>query len=350
MAEKQHAYRTFFDDLAKDRIYGPVLIYGKERYLSDWAVRELKKKYVNEAAGTFDMSLIDMEDLDGRDPVREIITGCDTISMFSPVRLVIVRSCDRLLAGSDRNADSASVDELIRYIKEMPQDVILVFRADSANMKLKLSKAIRDHGRVYDMETLERRELRSFAAKRIRDRGGVIGQRELEYFIDSTGYFNRDSSYDLYALASDAEKLAALADGGEVTSGMIDDCVAGDADRYIFTLLDHISAGRKDKALEYFRNIIRDEEFFRVLASAITQFELMLSVKQMDDRGISVGLMQKKLGIKSDFRVRKALQSAGRYRVRDLKILLSGLYQIDRSVKTGAMPAELAMELFIAGM
>ncbi|MBQ1484041.1 MAG: DNA polymerase III subunit delta [Firmicutes bacterium] len=350
MYREEHAYRRFFNDLAAGRIAGPVLIYGKERYLSDWAVRELRKKYSDEAFGSLGYSVIDAEDLESRDLVSEIISSCETISLFSAVRLVIVRSCDKLLAGTDRNAGSDRVDALIRYIKDMPPGVILVFRADQASMKNRLPKAIRDCGAEYEMEPLERRELRSFAVKRLKENGGRIGQEALEAFIDATGYFNKDSSYDLYALAGDAGKLAALADGSEITAEMVEAVVSGDADKYIFHMLDHITAGRKDKALEYFRNIVKEEDFFRILASAISQFETMLSVKQLDARGAGVGIMQKKLGIKSDFRVKKALQQASGYSVRDLKILLSKLYQIDRMIKTGAMPAELAMELFIAGL
>ena len=349
MEPREHAYRRFFNDLGAGKISGPVLICGKEQYLADWAVTELRKRYVDASFGSLDSSTLDLEDMEGRDPAGEIITACETISLFSPVRLVVVRGCDRFLAGSDRSS-GAGTDELIRFMKSMPPEVILVFRAGQPSMKNRLPKAIKDLGTVYDMVPLERPELRSFALKRIRENGGTIGRAALEEFIDSTGYFNKESTYDLFALASDAEKLAALSDGSEITGAMIEEVVSGDADRYIFTLLDHISEGRKDKALEYFRNIMRDEDLFRVLSSAISQFELMLSVKQLDRLGMSVGLMQKKLDIKSDFRVKKALRSAGRYSIGALKRMLADLYEIDRTVKSGAMPGELAMELFIAGM
>ena len=134
MYKQEHAYRRFFDDLAAGRIAGPVLIYGKERYLSDWAVRELRKRYADEAMGALGYSVIDAEDFEGQDLVSEILASCETISLFSAVRLVIVRGCDRLLAGTDRNAGSARVDALIRYIKDMPQEVVLVFRADKATL------------------------------------------------------------------------------------------------------------------------------------------------------------------------------------------------------------------------
>ena len=349
MEGKEHAYRKFFNDLKAGSISGPVLICGKEQYLADWAVSELRKRYVDASFGSLDSSVLDLEDMESKDPAGEIITACETISLFSPVRLVVVRGCDRFLAGSDR-AFGAGTEELIRFMKNMPPEVILVFRALQPSMKNRLPKAIRDLGRVYDMVPLEKPELRSFALKRIRENGGSISRSVLEEFIGATGYFNKESTYDLYALASDAEKLAALSEGEEITPEMIEDVVTGDADKYIFTLLDHISEGRKDKALEYFRNIMRDEDLFRVLASAISQFELMLSVRQLDELGMNVGLMQKKLDIKNDFRIKRALRAAGRYRIGTLKKMLSELYEIDRKVKTGAMPGELAMELFIAGM
>jgi DNA polymerase-3 subunit delta len=88
---------------------------------------------------------------------------------------------------------------------------------------------------------------------------------------------------------------------------------------------------------------------FSIIGAIVSQFEMMLSVKQMREEGLDLGAIHKKLG-GSEFRIKKMLPYASRYSVDKLKQILSSIYEVDRNIKTGLLDPQLALEMFIAGI
>ena len=79
------------------------------------------------------------------------------------------------------------------------------------------------------------------------------------------------------------------------------------------------------------------------------QLELILSVKEMRDAGMSLPEMQKKLGV-HQFRIKKAMAVTGQYSMKDLRAALCAAYEVDENIKTGLLDGQLALEYFIAGI
>ena len=88
---------------------------------------------------------------------------------------------------------------------------------------------------------------------------------------------------------------------------------------------------------------------FSIIGAIVSQFEMMLSVKQMREEGLDLSAIHKKLG-GSEFRIKKMLPYANRYSVDKLKQILSSIYEVDRNIKTGLLDPQLALEMFIAGI
>lgn len=86
------------------------------------------------------------------------------------------------------------------------------------------------------------------------------------------------------------------------------------------------------------------------IASLITgQLEIMLAGSELRGEGRSVPQIAKELKV-NEFRVKKAMQAAGRYTEKDLRAILREALSIDNEIKTGYMSADLALEMFIAGI
>ena len=59
-SKKQHAFRSFSQDLRADDFPPVLFMYGPEEYLIDWAAGSLAKRYVNPGAAAIDyMKLFD---------------------------------------------------------------------------------------------------------------------------------------------------------------------------------------------------------------------------------------------------------------------------------------------------
>ena len=136
----------------------------------------------------------------------------------------------------------------------------------------------------------------------------------------------------------------------KITEKDINETVSGDEETFVFEMLDGISGSQKEKAFRILYNILHtDSEPYSVIGAIVSQFELMLSVRQLLDNGMDIKEIYKKLG-GSEFRIKKMIPYANRFSEEKLKSILSSIYEVDRKIKNGLLGPQTALELFIAGI
>ncbi len=346
----KHAFRRITEDLKAGDIPGVLLLCGFEQYLVRWAANLLVSRCTEEASRSLDYLELQADEMIRDTIVTSIIEGCETFPLLSERKVVVVRGLKALTNEDPKVLLLEDRERLIDYLGHVPEHALLIFTAGEIETGKSIAKAIGKNGRIYEFDRLPQPDLLSFARKRIRGAGLSISDRTLRDLVDETGYFNRESSYDLYAFDNDLGKLAAYCEG-EIRPSDISEVVLGDENTFVFDLLDGISGGRRDKAYALLYNILTDEnDSMGLIALIVSQFELMLSVKQMREDGISIPDMATRLGIKSDYRIRKMMPHAQKFSVEKLKEILSSAYQLERQIKTGLLRPRLALELFIAGI
>ena len=122
--------------------------------------------------------------------------------------------------------------------------------------------------------------------------------------------------------------------------------VIGDSDKFVFNLVDALTAGDRGKALELTENIIREgDSVMGTLALLTKQFEIMYDSLELSDKGMSMAAMAKETGV-HEFRFKKAYNAARGYGRKTIKSLLISLYDIDKDIKNGNMEGDVALELF----
>ncbi len=84
-------------------------------------------------------------------------------------------------------------------------------------------------------------------------------------------------------------------------------------------MLDGISSNQKDKAFQILYNMLHSgSDPFSIIGAIVSQFELMLSVRQLREDGLDLSAMHKKLG-SSEYRIKKLIPYASKYSVEKLK-------------------------------
>lgn len=320
---------------------------GRERYLINWAVSGIASKYVGGPASEFDFIKIDQDEQSDVPLADRIIEACETYSLFSPMRIVWARDIKALSQDDRHELPEADERRLADYVSRLPDTTLLIFSCDQVDNKRVLVKSIKKAGKAYDFGRLDRRELISFVAKRLRAGGKHIAESDMRFLIDETGYFNKESGYDLYALVNDIDKMCALAEGGVISHDIVEQAIIGDEDSFIFDLLDSISARRPERAFELIHNIVGDsEEIDRIVAVIVSQFEIMLSARQLRDEGMNFAAVRSSLVV-NEYRLKKLLPYTERFSSAELGRALSRAYELTRSVRTGLMGPRLALELFV---
>lgn len=344
--KEKHGFQVFSEDLKTGNIDKVLLMYGIEQYLVKWAVETLVKKYVNPAASAMDYIRLSGEQA----KVSGVIEACETFSMFSERRIVWVRDFKPLESDSARGFAKDEIKELAAYAEKSNDRTILIFSSEEIKQSAVLPSALKKNGKVYHFDRIDKAELKSFAAKRFRAAGAEITPAALNLLIEETGYFNKESDYSLFHFENDIKKIIAHAEGGRVCEEDVRSMVAGDMETFVFDMLDAITGNRKDRAFQILYNILYSgKDAFSIIGAIVSQFELLLSVKQLKDDGMALSAMHRKLG-GSEYRIKKMIPYANRYSQSKLKETLSSIYQVDRQIKTGLLDSRTALELFIAGI
>lgn len=331
----EHAFKTIGRDIKEAKIRSLAVLFGKEFYLIDWAHELLVNTYVNPVVKTMDYSLIDASQA----TIDDVINACETLPMMSEKKVVSVKF----------TADKSKIKEsaLISYMKDIPSSTLLILCVYSEKISKNLSDAGKS-GMVYDFTTLDEKTLSAFIAKEMKMAGKAAKPYVVKEFIHTSGYYQKDSDYTIYNLKNDILKLSAHCRGNEITTEDVEAVTSGNMEKNIFEMVECVCRNRKDEAYRLLHNLlVAGEKPLNIAGMLISQFEILLSIKELRDRAYNASQIQKALKI-HEYRLKKAMPLIGRYSVKELKGILLRAYSIDNEIKTGELSGELALEMFIA--
>lgn len=340
-----------------------VLLYGKEAYLIDFYKKRIAAHFVQEAARVFDSISLDGREEEGN-ILQSLQEACETLPLLSERRVVLVEGWGAFGGGQDtynkkREAaiklpDKRATEDLLKLLEHLPETCLLLFTAQDIDGRNRVVKKIKECGAIYEMSRLERGDLSRFVAKELRLSGIQPSSYPVGRFIELTGYYNRDSVYDLFSIKNDVAKLAALAadTGGKIGEEELELACAGDADRYFFHIMNAIENGKNGQALQLLGNAVGAGErgtAFALIKSFVRQFEQMVAVSRLKEQGYGKSAIAKELGVQ-EFAVQNSLRYIRNRSSREIARSLSRLYACDSEIKSGLLPERLALELFVSNL
>ncbi len=335
--EKEHDYKKLEKDIAggiidEQRI---LILRGHEDYLVKSYEKRIRDLFINPAAAELDYVRLDGESIS----VDDIISHSDTLPMLSPKRIVSVSSF------------SSEEDEgrLSEYLNDIPESTLLIFLGDSIDMRKALGRKMSKAGKSYNFDRLDRKDLSSFIKKRFKSEGKQANDNVIREIINSTGYFDRDSDYNLNCIAGDIVKISSFSRETAITPADVSSVLSTSLETDAFALLDSLSRGSKGDAMLLINNIMdTGESSFKLLGLIISQFELMLGIKEYSIRNMNKDEIMNEMGIKSDFRYKKAAGFAADYSSDKLYDILTKLYEVEKNIKSGIYNEKLAMTMFVS--
>lgn len=343
-AAAEHAYKRIDKDIRSNSVKNLLLLYGREDFLIRWAVDTLVRKYVNEVSRDMDFSRLD----GASSTFEQIRNDCETLPFLSEKRVVLVTDFKLIEGEKIKGFDEEAEGLLADYVKNIPENSLLIFTSGSADKRKKIFRAVSEAGGVYEFGQLDERSLRSYIEKRFREAGKTARPSVVAELIAASGYYDRDTDYTLYNLENDIKKAIAYSESSEIGMDAVGNTVSGNMDTDVFAMIDSLGRGRKDEAYRILHNLLTSgEPVYRLLALLCNHFEIILSVKEMKEEGKSFTEMKDCLGI-HEFRIKKAASFAEKHTLSRLRRILQKAYEIDKNIKTGLLEESLALELFIS--
>ena len=342
-------FKEFTKDVREGDLGAVVLMYGIEEYLIRWAVETVRSRFVSDAASSMDFVILDGSSVDPQD----IVSACNTFSMFSERRVVWVRDFRPLKnPKSTAGYGEPGIGILLDYIENPNEGTVVLFTNEDLDGRSRLVKGLKKYGTYYEFGRLSEPELISFAGKRFREAGIAVSPHVMRTLIRATGYDHRESDYRLSRFEQDLQKLIAHSDGVRITEQDVEECVEGDRETFVFALLDGISSGRREQALEILHNKLSEDPYgaIPVTAAIISQVEMMYCVKELLESGTGLqnATSVSKYMKANSYRIEQIIRAVRKTSLPALKDMLIGVYDSHAAMITGTMEPKLALELFIA--
>lgn len=338
------SYESLLNDIKNNNLKKVYLCYGNEEYLMDWIVKELKKKFIDEAFETLNYVHCDGKEVS----VDYIINACETLPFMSDKKIVIVE--DSPLLSSGKGGSATEEDELKDYLDNLSDTTCLTFiiKENKVDKRKKLVKSIKKQGSIVELNKITSKELNGWVEKTFRKNKKKILKNDIFYFIQSIGYLESNNEKNLYDLENEITKLCSyVGDRDQVTKEDIEKCISKTLQNNIFKLLDGVGKKKPNIALSNLNEMILDNEpIQKITFMIIRQFRLLFMAKLFCEKGYGPRDITKKLGI-HPYAAQQVIEQGKNFSSEELENIIKKCLTIDYNVKNGKIDNKLAIESLI---
>lgn len=323
------------------------ILVGEDDFSIRQALGEIKKN-IGDATALMTNTTI----LDGRQVARDQLSNaCETVPFLAEKRLVIVEGLLERFEPSGRMAKKKAprqADQTEEYklfadaIKRLPPFTELVITGGQVNQRNPMLLELSASTKVMNFPLLKGSQLSQWVERRVAGAGGGITPQAIALLVRFVGN-------DLWTMAGEIDKLAQYAGGRRIEEADVKAVVSYAQEANVFAMVDAILEFRVGAAQGLLQQLFNQGNApAQLLTMLARQVRIIFQVKEMRGRGKTRGEIQSKLGLNSDFLLRKAWEQADKYSLARLQEVFHKLLEADLAIKTGKMEGEIALDILVA--
>jgi DNA polymerase-3 subunit delta len=323
------------------------VLIGEDDYSLRQALEEIKKGIGDPTALMTNTTVLDGKTV----TLEQLRNACETVPFLAEKRLVIVEGLlERFEPGSrmGRKKSSRQAEQPEEYkkiadsLKKLPPSTELVLIGGVIKAGNPLLRELSTVIKVKSFSMLRPPQLSQWIEQRIKEAGGSISTQAVTTLVRFVGD-------DLWTMANEVDKLVLYAAGRRIEEADIKSVVSYAREESVFTMVDAVLEFRGGVAQQTLQQLFQQGAApVQLLAMLSRQVRIIFLVKEMRSRGKSRNEIQSKLGLPSDFLVRKAWEQSEKYSSARLRDLYHRLLKTDVSIKTGKLEGEIALNILIA--
>ena len=319
--------QQLIQDLKNQTYKQMYLLYGEEDYLRKQYRDKLKDALVS-PDDTMNYHYYEGKDIN----VGEIIDLAETLPFFADRRVIILENSGLCKSGGDALAE---------YLKQPAESVVIILVETQTDKRSRLFKVIKEQGRASEFIVQNEQTLKRWIASLAKQDNKKISEATAEYFLEKTGT-------DMANIRTEWEKLVCYALDKEIIEvADIEAVCTQRVSNRIFDMVAAIAEKRQKEALDMYHDLLTlKEPPMGILALIARQFNLMLQVKELQQKGMGGRQIADKVGL-APFIVQKYERQASRFKMRELTEALSACVEADEAVKSGRINDVLSVELLI---
>lgn len=303
------------------------LLFGEEDYLKNQYKNRLRKAILPED-DTMNFSSFEGKGTD----VRALIDQAETLPFFADHRMILVEQ-----SGFFKNASP----ELAEYISQIPAETVLVFVEKDVDKRGKLYKAVQKRGRAVELGRQDEKTLQSWVLGMLKKEKRAITRDALALFLEKAGN-------DMENIANELEKLLTYTYGKEaVEYGDVEEICTVTTESRVFDMIRAVAEKKQKQALDLYYDLLSlKEPPMRILFLIARQFNQMMQIKDLRERGYGASEIASKAGI-APFIVKKSLAQSAQFEMDELCRAVKDCVEAEEAVKTGRLGDSLAVEMVI---
>ncbi len=303
------------------------ILYGEEAYLRSQYKDKLKNALLD---GGDPMNLHYFEGKDVKP--GEVIDLAETMPFLAQRRVILLENSGLFAKGGE---------ELAAYLGEPSDTAFFVFIEPSVDKRSKLYKAATARGRAIEFKMQDEAVLKRWVLGFLKKENKNITERDLNLFLDKTGS-------DMENIRGELEKLLCYClERDVVTAQDIEAVCTRQVTSQIFDMINAVAERRQKAAMELYYDLLTlKEPPMRILFLITRQFNMLLQVKELKNKGYDANTIGEKVGL-AGFIARKYVAQAAKFKEADLHRALSDCVETEEAVKTGRMNDVMSVELLI---
>jgi DNA polymerase-3 subunit delta len=323
------------------------ILHGEDDFSLNRALGEIKKGLGDPSMLATNTTLLDGQNLTP-DQLRTVV---ETVPFLAEKRLVIVQGLlgrfefqnKTRRKASPANGRESDVRSFAAAMINIPESTVLILTDGKIKSANPLFKSL-SGAKAMAFPLLKGDTLRQWVKKEIVAQGATISPPAVELLAKLVGG-------NLWIMSSEIKKLALYASGRRIEEDDIKAVVSSAQEASVFAMVDAIldfKAGLAENLLEQLLQQGASPSYLLVMLSR--QVRLVVRAKELRRQCRPEAEIQSRLGLKSEFPLRKTLEQAQRYPLERLKSVYLRLLQADLAIKTGRYDGGLALNLLIADL
>jgi len=324
------------------------VLTGDDDFSLRQTLEAIKRSTGDESASSANTMILDGQRLT-LDQLRNV---CETVPFLADKRLVIVeglmerferRSRPSQNKKAKRLSDQQNAYKAIAdYMTQIPDFTLLVLVDGKTNSQNPLFKMLSTKAEVRSFPFLRDNQLHQWVQRRVTETNGSISPQAVVLLAKFVGG-------DLWVMANEIDKLILFAKDRRIEEEDVRTMVSYAQEANVFAMVDAIvefKSGLAEKLLQQLLQQGAAPAYLLVMLAR--QVRIIVQAKELRNQRKSRVEIQEKLGLATEFVLRKALEQADKYTEIRLKEVYHKLLEADLSIKTGKFDGELALSILIA--
>lgn len=303
------------------------ILYGEEAYLRNQYRDKLKQALLGNG------DAMNYHYFEGKDvSPGEVIDLAETMPFLAERRVIILENSGLFAKGGET---------LAGYLTEPAQTAYFVFVEPAVDKRSKLYKAATAKGRAIEFKAQDESVLKRWILGFLKKENKNITERDLNFFLEKTGA-------DMENIRKELEKLLCYCmDRDVITAQDIESICTKQVSNQIFDMISAVAEKQQKKAMNLYYDLLTlKEPPMRILFLITRQFNMLLQVKELKNKGYDANSIGEKVGL-AGFIARKYVAQAAKFKETDLRQAVTDCVEAEEAVKTGKMNDVMSVELLI---